>query len=166
MSKGRHKNESVQCNIPICSSVILHIMNCELFSLSAVKTQRGKTLHRPLLELLHALLWYLWYHLSSHELRVETEFSQVQNCSCLFYQQCVPYFPMKYYSRQEILPREQGDNWMSINDLQVHICYNTNTGGGNWEQALMTSLMLPQITPWSSTMYGSGKRYKIMSKWE
>lgn len=105
-------------------------------------------------------------HLSSHELRVETEFSQVENCSCLFYQWCVPYFPMKYYSRQEILPREQGDNWMSINDLQVHICYNTNTGGGNWEQALMTSLMLPQITPWSSTMYGSGKRYKIMSKWE
>lgn len=43
-----------------------------------------------------------------------------------------------------------------INDLQVHICYNTNTGGGNREQDLMTSLMLPQITPWSSTMYGSG----------
>lgn len=32
-------------------------------------------------------------HLSSHELRVETEFSQVENCSCLFYQQRVPYFP-------------------------------------------------------------------------
>ncbi len=105
-------------------------------------------------------------HLSSHELRVETEFSQVENCSCLFYQQSVPYFPMKYYSRQEILPREQGNNWIGINDLEVHICYNTNTGGGNWEQDLMTSLMLPQITPWSSTMYGSGKRYKIMSKWE
>ena len=106
-------------------------------------------------------------HLSSHELRVETEFSQVENCSCLFYQRRVPYFPpMKYYSRQEILPREQGNNWMGINDLQVHICYNTNTGGGNWEQDLMTSLMLPQITPPSSTMYGSGNRYKIMSKWE
>lgn len=32
---------------------------------------------------------------------VETEFSQVWNCSRLFYQQCVPYFQMKYYSRQE-----------------------------------------------------------------
>lgn len=37
---------------------------------------------------------------------------------------------MKYYSRQEILPRERGNNWVGINDLQVHICNNTNTGRG------------------------------------
>lgn len=44
-------------------------------------------------------------HPSSHELRVETEVSQVANGSCLFYQVHVPYFPMKYYSRQETPPR-------------------------------------------------------------
>lgn len=46
--------------------------------------------------------------------RVETEFSQVWNCSRSFYQ-CVPYFQMKYRCQQEILPKEQENNSLSMN---------------------------------------------------
>lgn len=151
--------------LSVCKCINICYMAQSLSSLSAVNTHKDKMLS-SVADFTNSPPKIAQPHLSSHELRVEREFSQVENCSCLFYQWRVPYFLMKYYSRQEILPREQENNWMGINDLHVHICYNTNTGAGNWEQALMASLMLPQITPWSSTMYGSGKRYKIMSHWE
>lgn len=92
--------------------------------------KRRKPRRSPALYILHALPRYLSPTCLAMSSWVEREFSQVWDCSRLFYQQPVPYFHMKYYSRQEILPREQGNNWVGINDLQVHICNNTNTGRG------------------------------------
>lgn len=109
------------------------------------------------LYILHALPRYLSPTCLAMSSWVEREFSQVWDCCHLFYQQPVPYFHMKYYSRQEILPGSGETIGVGINDLQVHICNNANTGRGSWEQDLMTSLMLPQITPRSSTMYEPGK---------
>lgn len=145
--------------------ISLYFMAGRMFSVSAVNTHR-KLRCSPVLYIVHALPRYLSPTCLAMSSELKQSSAKLRIVPGLFYQRRVPYFSMKYYSRQGILPSERGNNWVGINDLQVHICYNTNTGGGNWEEDLMTSLMLPQITPRSSTMYGSGKRYKIMSKWE